>query len=332
MKKIRNISLLMGFLVLAISCDNTVDLTAEFKDIPVVYGVLSPADEDHYIKVERAFLGGDNSNALDIAQIADSLYYENLDVKVEHLNSGDVITLQKVNGEDEGLEREDGIFATSPNWLYKFSTELVEGDEYTLRINRGDNLPEVTATTAIVGSFNFTSPIMPTDINIRYRNFPLSWRKKDGIAFYDVKMLFHFLEEDADNIGIFNERTIQWDIFDNLSADNGGSNTFSINFDGEQFYQFVGGELDDINGRKRIFTSLDFVVDAGAEDLFDYINIGLANTGITSSQVIPTYTNLSEGVGVFSSKNREIYEGFTLKAEARDSLATGIYTTGLGFE
>jgi len=323
----------MGFLVMAISCDNTIDLTAEFKDIPVVYGILSQVDEDHYIKIERAFLGGDNSNAFDLAQIADSIYYEDLDVKIEHVNSGETFTLTKVNGDDEGIEREDGIFATSPNWLYKFSTELEEGDDYILRINRGDDKPEVTATTTIVSDFNFISPVMPTDININYRAFPISWRKKDGIAFYDLKMQFHYLEEDADNLGTFNEKTIEWDIFDNLAAEDfGGPSSFGFNFEGEQFYQFIGGALDPINGRKRIFTSLDFVVDAGAQELFDYINIGQANTGITSSQVIPTYTNLSEGVGVFSSRNRVFYEGFTLRAESRDSLANGIYTNGLGFE
>jgi len=333
MKKIWIISLLLGLVVLNISCDNDVDLTAEFKDIPVVYGVLSPKDDAHYIKIERAFLGGDNDNALQIAQIADSIYYENLDVKIEEVSTGTVYTLNRVDGNEEGLEREEGVFADSPNYLYKFTEELTEGEEYLLRINRGDNTEEVTASTTIVSDFSFTTPQIPTDINIQYRPFSLAWKRTPGAFFYDVSMQFRFLEEDVDNIGIFEEKEIKWEIVKNVSIEDvGGSNTFFINFNGEEFFRFLGAELDDNGGAQRIFVSLDFIVDAGGKELFDFINIGQANTGITSSQVIPTYTNLSEGYGVFSSRNRVPYEGFTLNAEARDSLANGLYTKTLGFD
>lgn len=331
MKKIWNLYALIGLLFLVNSCANDIDLTAEYRDIPVVYSILSANEEVHYVKVERAFLGGDNDNALDIAQIADSIYYDNIDVKVEHVTSGDVFSLQRVDGNEEGFVREAGIFADSPNYLYKFSAALVQGDEYVLRINRGDDLPEITATTTIVSEFVFSSPAQPTDINIRYRTFTLSWRKTPGAFFYDLKMVIRFLEEDPNNLGVFEEKSITWDIAENLEADTGG-NTFASGFNGEEFFRFLGAELDDNDGADRIFISLDFIVDAGGQELFDYINIGRANTGITSTQVIPTYTNISEGFGVFSSRYRVLQENFTLKSETRDSLANGIYTQDLGFQ
>lgn len=330
MKKIWILSLLIGLVVLNSACDNEVDLTAEFKDIPIVYGVLSPKETVHYIKIERAFLGGENVNALEIAQIPDSIYYDNIDVKVEHLASGTVYNLTRVSGEAEGFVREDGVFAESPNYLYKFTGELEEGDEYQLQINRGDDTEVVTGSTILVSDFDFTSPSSPTDILIRYRTFTMAWKKSPGAFFYDVKMNINFLEEDRENLGVFEEKSIQWSVGENLS-DEGGSNSFRFEFNGEEFFRFLGAELDDNGGAMRIFSSLDFIVDAGAEELFDFINIGQANTGITSSQVIPTYTNLSEGFGVFSSRNRVVLEGFTLKAEAKDSLANGIYTNDLGF-
>ena len=332
MNKIWTILMLAGIIISSNSCDNEVVLSAEFKDIPVAYGLLSRQDSVHYIRIEKAFLDENNGNALEIAQIGDSLYYENLDVSVERFSTGDSYSLTRINGNDEGLVKEDGIFANDPNYLYKFilpnGEELVGGEDYELQFNRGDNKPLVTASTTIVDDFNFIIPATATELNIRYRPFPISWRREAGAVFYDMKMLIYILEEQED--GTFDEISLQWDIEEGIIAE--GSNTVSYDFDGEGFYIFLGAELDEIDGRQRIFSSIDLIIDAGSQEIFDYINIGQANTGITSSQIIPTYSNLSEGFGIFGSRNRTVLEGFSLKSEARDSLANGIYTSGLGFE
>ena len=52
-------------------CSNDIDLTSEWKDIPVVYGLLSKSDTANYIRVEKAFIDNEKS-ALDLAQIPDS--------------------------------------------------------------------------------------------------------------------------------------------------------------------------------------------------------------------------------------------------------------------
>ncbi len=335
MKKNWIFFLLVSLFVIS-ACDNDIDLTAEFKDIPIVYGLISSNDDVHYVKIQRAFLGSqDDNNALEIAQNPDSLYYTNLDVKLQRAGTDDIYSLSPVSAVDEGFEREEGIFAQEPNTVYKLilpdGEELVEGAEYILRINRGDDQPEVTASTILVEEFSVTNPSSAGDISIRYRQFTMGWRKKAGAAFYDVKIFIHYLEQNPENPSEFLEKTLIWDLAQNLDADTGSPNVFSFQFDGEEFYRFIGAELDDNQGFSRILSSFDFVIDAGGQELFDFINIGSANTGITASQVIPTYTNLSEGFGVFSSRYRLIHAGFTLNSEGRDSLANGIYTSDLGF-
>jgi hypothetical protein len=332
MKKIWTISFLIGIIAFMNSCDNEIDLTAEFRDIPIVYGILSRADSTHYIKIQQAFLGQEGDNALEIAQIADSLYYEELDVSIERTSTGQIYVLNKVDGNLEGQVKEEGVFADEPNYLYKLiipaGEELEGGEEYVLRLNRGDEKPEVTASTRIISDFTFTQPIATAEVNLQYRGYTLRWRKTDEVALYDVKMAIHYLEQSSTAT---TGKTIIWNIEDNVSAED-GSTSFAYEFDGESFYRFLGAELDDNDGFPRFFQSLDFIVDASGEALSDYINIGQANTGITSSQVIPNYTNLSEGLGVFSSHNRVYYEGFNLKGEARDSLANGIHTRDLNFQ
>ncbi|MBK8706480.1 MAG: hypothetical protein IPN33_24890 [Saprospiraceae bacterium] len=118
-------------------------LEAEWKDIPVVYAFLDPTDSVHYVRVEKAFLqqGGD---AREIAQIADSLYYDNATVQLQKVGSSQLYTLEKVDGNLEGFPREGGVFATAPNYLYKIrqsNINLVGGNEVRFILNRGDDLP-----------------------------------------------------------------------------------------------------------------------------------------------------------------------------------------------
>ena len=56
------LSILVTFLT---SCSEEVNLTGDFKETAVVYGLLDHADSLHYVKITRAFIGP--GNALEIA-------------------------------------------------------------------------------------------------------------------------------------------------------------------------------------------------------------------------------------------------------------------------
>ena len=70
----KKLLLLLPFGLLLSACSNDFEVTAPWKDIPVVYAILSPQDTAHYIRIEKAFIDPDKS-ALEIARIPDSLYY-----------------------------------------------------------------------------------------------------------------------------------------------------------------------------------------------------------------------------------------------------------------
>ncbi|HND88774.1 MAG TPA: hypothetical protein PK971_10630, partial [Saprospiraceae bacterium] len=55
-------------------CKNDFEVAAPWKEVPVVYAILSPDDTAHYVRVEKAFLDP-QKGATEIAQIPDSLYY-----------------------------------------------------------------------------------------------------------------------------------------------------------------------------------------------------------------------------------------------------------------
>ena len=64
---------LMGFN----ACSTDVELYADYKDIPIVYGLLDASQDTNYIRINRAFSGSNDHpvNAHEIALIADSSNY-----------------------------------------------------------------------------------------------------------------------------------------------------------------------------------------------------------------------------------------------------------------
>ena len=118
MKRYRQIILLFLIASFWTACNNDLELTENKEDIPIVYGFLSRQDTAHYIRVERAFLDPEKS-PLEIAQNPDSLYYDDAIVQLKRLSNGEIFDFAKVDGTLEGYPRKEGIFATTPNFLYK---------------------------------------------------------------------------------------------------------------------------------------------------------------------------------------------------------------------
>ena len=68
------------------SCETDFDVTSDWEDIAIVYGLLDPTDTAQYIKINKAFLDKSVS-ALVIAQNPDSLYYKNIVVQLQQFQN-----------------------------------------------------------------------------------------------------------------------------------------------------------------------------------------------------------------------------------------------------
>lgn len=316
------------------SCSNDLNLSAEWKDIPIVYAFISNSTSVNYVRIEKAFLDPAKS-AVEVAKIADSLYYDNILVQIERIEKGETITLQKVDGNEDGLKREDGTFATDPNTLYKFeladNNQLENGERIKLIINRGDTHPLVTAETSIVGTTMFTQGQPGDNIEFRYdRSIKFSWITGEHARLFNLKMYINIEESDPDNPGVFIPKTLEWIIATNIEPSSTSRTSHSI--EGEQFYQFIQGQLDASLPIIRVFKDLTMEVGSGGVELLEFVRISQANTGITSSQDIPTYTNIDGGLGIFTSRNFSRKEAVGVTGITRDSLRDGIYTKALNFQ
>ncbi len=339
----KKISLFIAVIVSAIfypSCSNDIDLTSDWKDIPIVYGLISKSDSANYIRVEKAFIDN-NISALDLAQIPDSLYYENISVQIRSLEPSNPATydLVRVDGNLEGLVREEGIFANAPNYLYKLELpvgELVGSQEYELVINRGDNSELVSARALMVDDIDIrdpdTDPSTADAIKWEQSGLKVGWRGSNGAQLFDVTLFLHIEENDFSDPANDRIVTLEWKIEENQPAVYVNNQVrMDTRLSKIDLFTFLNNRLDINPSVARKFLSFDILVTGGGQALTDYINAGNANTGITSTQVIPTYTNLSEGFGIFSSKNYKLQEGYTLNGPTIDSIQNNTLTKDLNF-
>lgn len=316
------------------ACSTDVELEGEWKDIPVVYGFLSRQDTAHYLRIEKAFLprGGDANRA---AQIADSLYYAGAVVQLEKVSSGKTFQLLRVDGNREGYPRQAGPFAQAPNYLYKIKAsdiQLAEGERIRLLLNRGDQLPLVTAETTVLGELQPrpTSPNSP--VNMGYdRSVSIAWFAGPDARLFDVRLRIHYRESVPGAPTQLQPKTVDWVLADRLERED-EQERVSLTIQGEEFYRFLKEQLLQDGRIIRVFDSMDLLLTAGGQEFVDLLRVSEANLGITSFQAVPVYSNISEGQGIFSSRAYANRTGLLLDNISLDSLRNGIYTRDLNFQ
>ncbi len=316
-----------------ISCDQDIDLTADWKDIPIVYGLLNASDTAHYIRVEKAFQD-QNGNAFLAAQEPDSLYYPNVTVRLLNLTTGKEAVLEKVDGAAEGYPREGGDFAQTPNYLYKVRKSgfpIAGGDEVRFTLERGDQLDLVTAECVVLDEIvpqSLTSGSkldFPTNRDVSFR-----WRAGEEARIFDLSLVIHY-DEKLSNDPNVQSKELVWNVAKNLKKSD-SSPIITAKVFGLEFYNFMADHIEVNPNVTRLLTGIDLVIKGGGEAVEQYITIALANTGITSAQEIPVYTNLSEGLGIFTSVVETTVAGLTLTADSDNFLSTSEITQALNFQ
>lgn len=315
-------------MVLNYSCDNTLDLVEEKIETPVVYSMLNYEDEYQYVRLERAF-ASPNESALVLAKNPDSLYYDNAVVKLIRIRNGVSVekTLERVDGNLIGYPREDGVFATTPNVLYRLKTsdlvlEPLDIVKLSIDINEGE---VITSETKIIEKVSPSSPNAGSPVNFpTNQTYTLKWNASEskGGVLHSAKIIFHITEEIN---GSTQEKNLEWPIVVNTDKE-------SFKLEVGAFYTFMANNLVKDPKIKRYFNSLDFYVVSGDENYARYILVSQANTGITSSGEIPTFTNLSRGYGLFGSKASTILLGLGLNVNTIDNLRTNVLTKDLNFQ
>ena len=330
-------------LVLFISgCKQDIDLTSDYKEVPVVYGLLNTQDATHYIRVQKGYLI--DGDAYAAAGIPDSIYYsDSLVVRLipyTGANAGNPIVFTKrVNT----VVKDSGTFATTPHILYAYTGTLDPSKSYKLQIintTSKDTFSSAEQTgIALVKDFQVVSPnqdLIGANVIGLSSNAPytIRWRAADNAGIYDIKMRFPYREYDnATN-------TLQVDSFVEvyiLKSESGiVDNTFLIaSFNPLLLLNTLANNLEVRNDRYRIFKATEGIklyFTAGGTTLAQFINAQKAQSGgLTSNEALPPYTNITDGVGIFSSRYSKTLDSIMLTNAALDTLSCHPITAPLRF-
>jgi hypothetical protein len=311
------------------SCTNDLVVIAPYRDIPVVYCVLNPNDSVHYLRLEKSFIG--EANAFDMAQETDSIYYPGATVFLERWAGNEM--KERVEFERAPLApRDPGIFTENPNYLYRSAAPVKASSEYRLNISIPSTGAQVTAGTYTISGFKVIRP------EAYKKNLPFSsydnylsveWLSAPYTRIYNLVIRFHYLEVKlADTVNL----TADWQIGHFVSESGVGGEVMDADILQRNFYKWLGNKLKEPPAtihRLADKKAIDFIFTVGGEELYTYMEIYKEDIGILKEK--PVFTNIVNGIGIFSSRLQQTVGGKSLSDHSIDSLAYGIYTKKLRF-
>ena len=311
--------LLSVFIVIFTSCDTDFDVNANWEEVTVVYGLLDAGDENktQVIKINKAFLG--KMDALQMAQYSDSVNFipKNLDVNIYRIKNGNVIDsivldttiIIKNSLASNGIDQ--GIFSVDNNIIYTFENNnfLNSNSEYEIMIKNNLTGNEVSSSSNIISGFDFDMgngypfgfiktwiPGSPSATEFASANLAWGQNYPDKGEQYQIDLIFNYKENNIAKDLIYTSLVLE------------GTSQYA--FEGEKFFNFLKNELSQDPLIEREFLSIDLVMTVGSEDLKTYRIINEEITGIVQER--PQFTNINNGIGLFSSRFTKTRKGFDL--------------------
>ncbi len=335
------------------SCKTSFDVNAEWEDISVVYCLLDPNDSIHYVKLNKCFLGEESAYVM--AQISDSSNYADAKVKLisgtlkksgEFIEdeSGQVIILEKTNE----IGKDPGIFANDINILYRTpgsATILDKNKDYKLLIEiDGKNIIDSYTHLISLDQLNISNLI---SLNLsEIGSSVIGWRSIENAKLYEMSVLFTYTEIYGNDT---TTKTISWAQQSKESKHTDGNESMSISIKGEMFLQYVASTIknapdynpnalrvvnsyiifpnDPNNPRNKYPISLKYYV--ATEDLNTYIQVSQPTSTIVQEK--PSFSNINNGLGIFSSRSDKIIHNLRLSNQTLDDLSGSEITKDLNF-
>lgn len=316
----QKISILLLALVILASCSTDVDLYADYKEVPVVFGLLNVNADTNYIKITKAFCSDNDHpiNANEIALIYDSSNYAyKLDACLMELKSvqgqpfsatGRCILLDTLTIHN----KKPGAFYSPHQLLYYTDEPLNTNNDYEkyryrLRIVNSNN-DTVTAETGVVsGNVHVANVTLSFQSKPSDRVSSLIFKSTEEAFLYEIGMKFKY-RESHDN-GAVEIKEVSWSYgmkplgaFEQVIGDNYRM-YYSVNALFSALESAIGNDtVWDVNHPHVVRYADDFVISisAAGEDFNDYYQYTLA------TQQAPTlsteYSNIDGGWGLFSSR------------------------------
>lgn len=312
----------IGFLLVFFSCSTDVDIYADYKEIPVVYGLIEAKADTNYVKITKAFCGtnDDPINALEAASIYDSSNYPGkLDAFIVELKSRggqpfqptgrkfylDTLT---VHNKQPGLyySPHQKLYYTSERFngnteteKYRYRLYVVKPDFDTVKAETGIVSGDVTTG---VGQVNFQSA--PSDAVSS-----MTFTSVEEAVLYEIGMRFRYRECSAGQP--MTSKELYWSYgartlggYEKVEhTDNLYRHYYSVNTLFNLLEQAIGNDtVWDVNHPNvvRYVEDMTVFIAAAGEDFNNYYQfLQTSQNGLSLST---DYSNVEGGAGLFTSR------------------------------
>ncbi|NQV03111.1 MAG: DUF4249 family protein [Bacteroidia bacterium] len=321
------ILLIPGFFLL--SCKKELNLNADWKDVTIVYGVLNQLDSLHYIKITKAFLGP--GNALEYAQIPDSSnYHMKLNVTLEAWNGSNLVALYLFDTTTI-TDKDTGIFYFPNQLLYINDSHLNPDYDYKLVIVNPGTQAVITSQTELVRSFHVEKPFAFQSITFDPgKNSKTEWTSAAGGKRYQVKVRFFYQETSVVDPSQTVEKYVDWLIVPSkLSKSDEGGEMLESSYANDAFYALLNANLDVNPDIFRVARRLQYYYIVAANDLNTYIEVTQPSNSIVQEK--PSFTNIENGIGLFSSMFVQVIDSIELSPRTKAEIKNNPLTSDLGF-
>lgn len=331
----KNLFILLSILFFY-SCSNELDINGELRETTIVYGLLNHADSVQYLKVYKAFLTEENT-LIAAGNPENIYYYDSIEVYIETVQTEGSTFYQRIDFDTTtSIPKSSGVFSNPYQVLYRSKPGeplLNENEIYKVIIQNKYTGKKTTATTPLINA-----PLNSNPFKWRSANSPSIVPQFNPFTVFQIEVpsnaaqlefLFEFRYTEKDRasgqiskkgpivIRMANTKNLKFEGF------------FDLQLSGNAFLAAVAQNISYNPNVIRYDDTSSIVIMVAGQELVRYDEVNSPSLGIVEER--PSYTNVSNGLGLVSCRFHHRYPRIMLNKRAVDSLKYSFQTNHLGF-
>lgn len=297
----------IAFTFVLFSCENEVEINAEFEEKTFALALISAQSDTQFVKITKTFLDNETS-AIQLAQDPNNLYYDSLNVTISELNNSNNVVGQPFKLSKILRTKADGLFTTERNEVYWTDGVIKENTKYKLSIDKLNGQPLTTGEATVTRGINIVKPasvntLSFVDIRAQVKEYGFEFKTTENVGDFSARIVYNYIE--INNVdSTLKSIEIPLASFENPSL---GVRTELFDLDGQKFFDAIEANIPVSNNppkRLIIDKAVDIIVEAADGNYTLYRDVNGPIDGL--AQTRPEYTNITNGIGLFASRSKKM--------------------------